>query len=89
MKELKLPIEQIHSNQKNPRKIKDHKFQTLLRSIKDFPEMLEARPIIIDENNIVLGGNMRLRAAKELGLTEVNVIQLVGLSEEKKKEVLS
>jgi hypothetical protein len=64
-------ISQVKTNPKNPRIIKDHKFKKLVQSIKDFPEMLEKRPIVVDENMIVLGGNMRLKACLEAGLKEV------------------
>ena len=56
---------EIKTNPKNPRLIKDDKFRKLVKSIEDFPQMLELRPIVVDENNIVLGGNMRLKACKE------------------------
>ncbi len=56
-------INEIKPNPSNPRIIKDDKFKKLVKSIQDFPQMLELRPIVIDENNIVLGGNMRLKAA--------------------------
>lgn len=64
-------IKEIKENKKNPRFIKDDKFNKLVNSIKEFPKMMELRPIIIDENNIVLGGNMRLKALKELNYTEI------------------
>ena len=81
-------ITQIKSNPNNPRIIKDHKFKQLVKSIQDFPQMLELRPIVIDENNMVLGGNMRLKACLEAGLTDVPVIHANNLSEEKKKEFI-
>jgi len=81
-------ITQIKSNPNNPRFIKDHKFKQLVKSIQDFPQMLELRPIVIDENNMVLGGNMRLKACLEAGLTDVPVIHANNLSEEKKKEFI-
>jgi DNA modification methylase len=81
-------ITQIKSNPNNPRIIKDHKFKQLVKSIQDFPQMLELRPIVIDENNMVLGGNMRLKACIEAGLTDVPVIHANNLSEEKKKEFI-
>jgi DNA modification methylase len=81
-------ITEIKSNPNNPRFIKDHKFKQLVKSIKDFPQMLELRPIVIDENNMVLGGNMRLKACLEAGLTDVPVIHANNLSEEKKKEFI-
>jgi len=85
---MKLKINELKSNESNPRVIKDHKFKKLVKSIKEFPEMLELRPIVIDENNIILGGNMRYRACKEAGLKEVPVKIAKGLSEEQKKEFI-
>jgi hypothetical protein len=81
-------ITEIKSNPNNPRLIKDHKFKQLVKSIQDFPQMLELRPIVIDENNMVLGGNMRLKACLEAGLTDVPVIHANNLSEERKKEFI-
>jgi DNA modification methylase len=81
-------INEIKPNPNNPRLIKDHKFKQLVKSIQDFPQMLELRPIVIDENNMVLGGNMRLKACLEAGLTDVPVIHANNLSEEKKKEFI-
>jgi site-specific DNA-methyltransferase (adenine-specific) len=81
-------ITEIKSNPNNPRFIKDVKFKQLVKSIQDFPQMLELRPIVIDEHNMVLGGNMRLKACIEAGLTDVPVIHANNLSEEKKKEFI-
>jgi ParB-like chromosome segregation protein Spo0J len=81
-------ITEIKPNPNNPRIIKDHKFKQLVKSIQDFPQMLELRPIVIDENNMVLGGNMRLKACLEAGLTDVPVIHANNLSEDKKKEFI-
>ena len=81
-------IKQIKTNTNNPRIIKGDKFKKLVQSIKDFPEMLKLRPIVIDEDNIVLGGNMRLRACTEAGLTDVPVKIAKGLTEEQKKEFI-
>jgi len=69
-----LPIWKIKNNPNNPRLVKDDKFKKLVKSIKDFPEMLDKRPIIVNEDMIVLGGNMRLKACNEAGLKEVPVI---------------
>lgn len=55
----KVDINEVKLNPVNPRVIKDDKFKKLVKSIKEFPEMLDIRPIVVDENNIVLGGNMR------------------------------
>lgn len=83
-----LKINEIRPNESNPRVIKDDRFKKLVKSIKDFPEMLELRPIVVDENMIVLGGNMRLKASKEAGLKTVWVEIAEGLSEEQKKEFI-
>ena len=83
-----MKINLIKPNPNNPRVIKDDKFKKLVQSIKDFPQMLELRPIVIDENNIVLGGNMRLRACNELGLKDVPTIYAKDLTEEQKKEFI-
>jgi hypothetical protein len=81
-------IHEIKPNPNNPRIIKDDKFKKLVKSIQDFPQMLELRPIVIDENNIVLGGNMRLKACIEAGLSDVPVKQAKELTEEQKKEFI-
>lgn len=81
-----LKISEIKENPNNPRTIRDDKFNKLVKSIKEFPEMLNVRSIVIDENNVVLGGNMRLKALKDAGIKEVDVKQVKGWSEEKKKE---
>jgi hypothetical protein len=81
-------INEIKPNPNNPRIIKDIKFKQLVKSIQDFPQMLELRPIVIDENNMVLGGNMRLKACIEAGLTDVPVIHANNLTEEKKREFI-
>ena len=81
-------INEIKPNPNNPRIIKDDKFKKLVKSIQDFPQMLELRPIVIDENNIVLGGNMRLKACIEAGLKDIPVKQAKELTEEQKKEFI-
>jgi hypothetical protein len=68
--------------------IKDNKFHKLVKSIKDFPEMLEIRPIVVNEDMIVLGGNMRLKACQEAGLKEVPVIQADTLTAEQQREFI-
>lgn len=70
---MKAPIHTIKENPHNPRTITEDKFRKLVKSLKEFPEMLEARPIVVDKDNIVLGGNMRLKAAREAGLKEVPI----------------
>lgn len=81
-------INLIKPNPDNPRVIKDEKFKKLVKSIQEFPEMLKLRPLVIDENNMVLGGTMRLMACKELGLKDVPTIQASELSEEQKREFI-
>jgi hypothetical protein len=80
-----LPIGQVHLNEDNPRLIKDNRFEQLVQSLIEAPEMLHLRPIVIDEHNIALGGNMRLRAALRLGYTEVPTIQVLGWTDEQKR----
>ena len=88
MKTEKVKISEIHANKNNPRIIKDDKFRKLVKSIQDFPQMLEIRPIVVDEDNIVLGGNMRLKACKEAGLKEVYIVKADNLTEEQKQEFI-
>jgi len=85
---MKVSINKIKPNQDNPRLIKDYKFQKLVNSIKEFPEMLEKRPIVVDENMIVLGGNMRLKACQEAGLKEVDITIAEGWTDAQKKEFI-
>jgi len=66
-----MKLSAIHPNPKNPRTIKDDRFKKLVKSIQEFPKMMELRPIITDETGMVLGGNQRLKALKELGMKEI------------------
>ncbi len=66
-----MDINAIKINQKNPRFIKNDNFYKLVKSVKEFPAMLKYRPIIVDNDNIIIGGNMRYLALKELGYTEI------------------
>tara|TARA_R110001606_G_scaffold206249_3_gene353909 strand:- start:992 stop:1603 length:612 start_codon:yes stop_codon:yes gene_type:complete len=84
----KLKISQVKLNPKNPRVIREHKFNQLVQSIKEFPEMLELREIVVDENNIILGGNMRFKACKEAGLKTIDVIVFEGLTDAQKDEFI-
>ena len=88
MKTEQVSISQVKTNPNNPRLIKDNKFKKLVTSIKEFPEMLELRPIVVDKDNIVLGGNMRLRACKEAGLKEVHIVKADQLTEEQQREFI-
>jgi len=81
-------ISKVKGNPSNPRIIKNDKFKKLVKSIQEFPEMLKLRPIIVDEDMIVLGGNMRLKASKDAGLKEVWIEIAEGLTEEQKKEFI-
>jgi hypothetical protein len=81
-------VSKLKTSEHNPRTISKDKLAKLVQSIIDFPEMLEKRPLIVDENNVVLGGNMRLAAAKEIGLKEVPVIVADGWTEEQKKQFI-
>lgn len=81
-------VKKIVANPDNPRTIKDHKFKQLVQSIKDFPEMLEYRNIVVDENMMILGGNMRWKACIEAGLQKVRITIVEGLSEAQKKEFI-
>ena len=88
MKIISKKITEIKVNPKNPRLIKDNKFIELVESIKQFPEMLDISPIVVNKDMIILGGNMRFKACKEAGLKEVPVIIADKLSEEQEKEFL-
>jgi hypothetical protein len=84
----KFKISEIKLNPNNPRLIKDDKFEKLVKSIKDFPEMLDIRPIVVNKDMIILGGNMRFKACKAAGLKEIPVIVAKDLTEEQEKEFL-
>ncbi len=81
-------ISKVKGNPDNPRIIKNDKFKKLVKSIQEFPEMLKLRPIVVDEDMMVLGGNMRLKASKDAGLKEVWIEVAEGLTEEQKKEFI-
>jgi DNA modification methylase len=86
-----MKLKEIKPNPNNPRVLRDDKFQKLKQSIKEFPKMLSLRPMVIDENNVVLGGNMRLRALQELGFTDIDeawVKRSSDLTEEEKKRFI-
>ncbi len=83
----KVDITKLLENEVNPRYIDEEKKEALKKSIKDFPDMLEKRPLIVNSNYVVIGGNMRLKACKELGYNEISVIK-VDWTEEKQKEFI-
>ena len=84
----RVPISQVIPNPTNPRIIKDDKFKKLTKSIQEFPEMLELRPIVVDKNMVVLGGNMRLKACIAAGLKEVPIIVADKLTEQQQAEFI-
>jgi DNA modification methylase len=81
-------ISDIKTNPNNPRTIKDEKFAKLVESIRTFPKMLELRPIVVNADMVVLGGNMRLKACKEAGLKTVPIIQADDLTPEQQSEFI-
>ena len=83
----KVKITEVISNPNNPRLIKDDKFKKLVKSIQDFPDMLNVRPIVVNKDMVVLGGNMRLKAIKEAGIKEINV-DIVDWNEQQQKEFI-
>lgn len=78
----------IKLNKNNPRLIKDDKYKKLVKSLKEFPEMATVRPVVIDENNVILGGNMRYKAMIEAGWEDIPVHQVTNWTEEQKKEFI-
>ena len=88
MKIEHVKLSAIKSNPNNPRLIKDEKFKKLVQSIKDFPKMLELRPIVVNDEMVVLGGNMRLKACKEVGLKEVPIIKASELTDDEQREFI-
>ena len=88
MNPIKVKISEVKSNPNNPRIIKDDKFQKLVKSIKEFPEMLNIRPIVVNADMVVLGGNMRLKACKEAGIKEVAIIKADDLTDEQQKQFI-
>lgn len=89
---MKVNLNLIKANPKNPRVIKDDKFNKLVKSLKEFPEMLDKRPLVVftdtDGKYVVLGGNMRLKAAKEIGMKELPITIADDWNEEQKNQFL-
>ena len=81
-------LSEVKTNPNNPRIIKDDKFNKLVKSIQEFPKMLEIRPIVVNADMIVLGGNMRLKACKEAGLKEVPIIFADDLTEDEQRQFI-
>lgn len=82
----RVAVDAIHPNPQNPRVVRDAKFRDLVQSIRSFPQMLELRPIIVDADGMILGGNARYKAALEAGLEEIPVVYAHTLTEEQKRE---
>lgn len=85
MKTQLVKLSEIKENPDNPRVVNDERFKKLVKSIKEFPKMLSIRPLVVDNNMCVLGGNMRLRACKKLGIKEVPVIFAKDLTPDEQK----
>jgi DNA modification methylase len=83
----KVAIGELKPNPNNPRIIKDDKFKKLVQSIKDLPEMAEVRPVVVNTDMVVLGGNMRLKAMREAGWKEVP-IEVVDWDEDKQRQFI-
>jgi len=88
MEIVKVKISELKVNPNNPRLIKDEKFKKLVQSVKDLPQMLDIRPIVVNDEMIVLGGNMRLKACIEAGLKEVSIIKASELTPEQQNEFI-
>lgn len=84
----KVSISEVKMNPDNPRIIKDDKYKRLVKSIKDFPQMLDIRPIVVNKDMVVLGGNMRLKACKDAGLKEIPIIIAEEFTWEQEKEFI-
>jgi len=88
METFKIEIGKLKNTEYNPRVIDTFKYESLKKSLIDMPDMLEVRPLIIDEDFNILAGNMRYRACMDLGYTEVYVKQILDLTDEEKKELM-
>jgi hypothetical protein len=83
-----ISVSQIKTNDSNPRIIKDDKFHKLVRSLQEFPTMLEYRPVIVNEDMVILAGNMRFKAAMHLGYEKVPTIIAKDLTEKQQRELI-
>lgn len=88
METKKVKLKDLKQNPNNPRVIKDDKFKKLVKSIQEFPEMLNIRPIVVNSDMVVLGGNMRLRAMQEAGFKDAVIIIAENLTEDQQKEFI-
>ena len=87
-KSVLMSIADIHENPNNPRTITQGKYRKLVNSIKNFPKMIFYRPLVVNKEGVVLGGNMRLKALKELGFAEVPVIVADDFTEQEELEFI-
>lgn len=85
---IQLNLNDIKLNENNPRTINKRQMDRLVKSVQEFPEMTELRPIVVDENNTILGGNMRYRAMQKLGYKQTEVVKVSGLTDEQKREFI-
>ena len=83
----KVKIAEVKPNPNNPRLIKDDKFRKLVKSIQEFPDMLSVRPIVVNKDMVVLGGNMRLKAIKEAGYKDI-AVEIVDWTEDQQREFI-
>ena len=88
MKFNQVKINELKTNENNPRVIKDEKFKKLVKSIKEFPKMLELRPVIVNKDMVILGGNMRYKACIDAGLKEIPVVIADDLTEKEQQEFI-
>lgn len=91
MVEVKTYTEKIHkliANDANPRRINRKAYESLKKSLKDFPEMKQLREIVVDENLTILGGHQRIYALKDLGYEDVIVKQVIGFTDKQKREFI-
>lgn len=84
----KVKLSQIRPNPENPRQIGKKQFDRLVKSLQEFPEMMELREVVVDENMMILGGNMRYKALKQAGVKECIAKIVIGLTPEKKREFI-
>jgi 16S rRNA G966 N2-methylase RsmD len=83
----KIKITEIHTNPENPRTIRDEKFKKLVKSLQEFPEMMSIRPVVVNNEMMILGGNMRYEAAKAAGWKEIP-IEVVDLTPDQQREFI-
>lgn len=88
MRTTRMLVRELRANPDNPRIIRDDKFKKLVQSLRDFPQMLELRPIVVNAQHVVLGGNMRLKACEAAGLQEVPVIIADALTAQQEREFI-